>query len=124
MRFLDGEASLHVGEASWFVVAGVEDKFSELDIDAFWRSQLYVTGNHSQYQLPESDIFQHQRHNTKLTGDLLRSRELSMMTFLVKGGLKSCSTTKESKTHSKLKDDATFSELKRFAHATLVDAIP
>ena len=85
LRFLDGEASLHVGEASWFVVAGVEDKFSELDIDAFWRSQLYVTGNHSQYQLPESDVFQHQRHDTKLAGDLLRSRELSMMTFLVRG---------------------------------------
>ena len=85
MRFLDGEASLHVGEASWFVVAGVEDEFSELDVDAFWRSQLYVTGNHSQYQLPESDVFQHQRHNTKLARDLLRSRELSIMTFLVRG---------------------------------------
>ena len=35
LRFLDGEASLQVGEASWYVVAGVEDKFSELEIVAF-----------------------------------------------------------------------------------------
>ena len=109
LRFLDGEASLHVGEASWFVVAGVEDKFPELDIDAFLRIQLYVTGNHSQYQLPESDVFQHQRHNTKLAGDLLHSRELSILTFLSRKRTETAAdVTESSRNYRELKGHATF----------------